>query len=103
VWYETSDRHAERGAYEWFIYDPTDLAMVATGVKKMWEIQPKTHFLDDGRLTVDSGGYSGDGLFQVGGITFDETTRRLYGLVTTDPPRWGCCESSPRVYVYQVG
>src|SRR5262249_60003050 len=41
VYYKDSDRHAYPGcSFTWYVYDPKDLAAVATGAKKQWEIQP---------------------------------------------------------------
>ena len=102
VWYETSDRHAERGAFEWFVYDPKDVAAVATGAKQQWQIQPKYEWIDSVlQMPYDANGWSGDGLNQVGGVTFDSTTNRLYVLVN-GALKDGCCEWYPQVYVYQV-
>ncbi len=101
VWYENSDRHAERGSFEWFVYDPNDLAAVATGAKQQWEIQPKYTWIDSALPIPDVGGWKGDGGNQVGGITFDATNNRLYVLVNGV---WNYGrEWYPQVYVYQVG
>lgn len=101
VWYEGSDRHAERGSYAWFVYDPKDLALVATGAKKEWEIQPARSWLDKTLpMPLDKQGWAGDGFNMVGGCTFDVATRRLYVLVTG---AWKQeVESHPQVFVYQV-
>jgi len=102
VWYESSDRHAQRGTFEWFVYDPKDIAAVATGAKQQWQIQPKYEWTDNTLpIGLDQSGWSGDGFNQVGGVTFDSTTNRLYVLVNGS---WkdGCCEWYPQVYVYQV-
>lgn len=101
VWYESSDRHAEGATYEWFVYSPKDLADVATGVKQQWEIQPMYSWLDNGTLPGDPGGYSGDGIRQVGGATYDANTGRMYVLVTSVDSNG--YEAWPRVYAYQVG
>ena len=106
VWYEASNLHADRGAFEWFVYDPKDLAAVASGAKQQWQIQPKYEWIDStlplGPLDQSSlAPLEGDGTSQVGGVTFDSTTNRLYVLVNA---AWkdGCCEWYPQVYVYQV-
>jgi hypothetical protein len=103
VWYQNSDRHAQSGAFEWMVYDPKDLAAVASGAEQQWQIQPKyewtTSTLPLG--PTDQSGWSGDGFSQVGGVTFDPTTDRLYVLVNG---AWqGGTEWYPEVYVYQVG
>jgi PKD repeat protein len=103
VWYESSDRHAQRGSFAWFVYDPVDLAAVAAGLKQQWQIQPKYSWVDSVlQMPYDQTGWSGDGHNQVGGVTFDTITNRLYILVN-GAWKGGCCEWYPEVYVYQVG
>src|SRR5262249_39709611 len=72
----------------------------AAGVKQQWQIQPKYSWIDN-TLPVGSGegqnGWDGDGISQLGGVTFDARTNRLYVLVN------GAVPASPRMYVYQVG
>jgi fibronectin type 3 domain-containing protein len=103
VWYQTSDIHSQSGAFEWMVYDPKDLAAVASGAKQQWQIQPKYEWTDS-TLPIpasDQGGWSGNGWSQVGGVTFDPTTNRLYVLVNG---AWQSgTEYYPEVYVYQVG
>ena len=41
VYYQASDRHAQSGAFEWMVYNPADLAAVASGAKQQWQIQPE--------------------------------------------------------------
>ena len=63
VWYQDSDRHAQSGAFEWMVYNPADLAAVATGAKQQWQIQPEYEWttpalpLTDG----DVNGFAGSG------------------------------------------
>ncbi|MBL8821227.1 MAG: PKD domain-containing protein [Planctomycetia bacterium] len=100
VYYQNSDRHASGFVYEWMIYNPKDLADVASGIKQQWEIQPQYRWVDN-VLPSSQNPWSGDGLSQVGGVTFDSTTNRLYVLVNAvDRDLY---ESFPRMYVYQVG
>lgn len=40
TWYEQSTLHAEHAAHWWFVYDPADLALVAAGRRRQWQIQP---------------------------------------------------------------
>jgi PKD repeat protein len=103
VWYQTSDRHSQSGAFEWMVYNPADLAAVASGAKQQWQIQPEYEWTDStlplGNL--DQSGWEGDGASQVGGITFDPTTNRLYVLVNAV---WqNGVEWYPEMYVYQLG
>lgn len=103
VYYQTSNTHASGSVFEWMVYDPKDLAAVATGAKQQWQIQPKYRWIDS-TLPVgpqDQNGFSGDGASNIGGITYDNTTGRLYVLVNAsyqDGVEW-----YPRMYVYQVG
>ena len=103
VWYENSDLHAQSGAYEWIVYDPRDLAAVAGGKKKQWQIQPKNEWTDDTLPLAeeDRKGWSGVGVGQVNGATFDPKAGCLYVLATGV---WkGEVESYPVLYVYRVG
>lgn len=103
VYYQTSDRHASGSAFEWMVYDPRDLAAVASGAKQQWQIQPKYEWIDNS-LPVggyDRAGYAGDGGNQVGGVTFDPTTNRLYVLVNGGYKNG--VEWYPEMYVYQIG
>ena len=97
-----SDRHAERGSYAWLVYDPKDLAAVAAGTKKQWQIQPTHRWTDDVLpMIYDKKGWSGDGGNMVGGVTFDAKTKRLYVLASGV---WSSgVERHPQIYVYQVG
>jgi PKD repeat protein len=103
VWYEGSTLHADRGAFEWMVYDPKDLAKVATGALEQWQVQPKYEWVTDTLPLgpLDQSGWSGDGTSQVGGVTFDPSTNRLFVLVNSVWPDG--VEWYPEVYVYQVG
>jgi hypothetical protein len=102
VWYEASDIHCEGGAFEWFLYDPKDLAAVASGAKAQSQIQPAAYW-SDADLPLpepDRQGWTGLGISSMGGAAFDPTTNRLYVLVEgawQDGTEW-----HPQVYVYQV-
>ncbi len=104
VWYQDSDRHAQSGAFEWMVYNPADLAAVATGAKQQWQIQPEYEWttpalpLTDG----DVNGFAGGGASMVSGVAFNPTTNQLYVLVNDawqDPTG---VEWYPEVYVFQV-
>jgi hypothetical protein len=102
VWYEKSERHAERGRYEWFVYDPKDLIEVASREKEQWQVQPKVEWTDSTLPLAkqDRTGWNGDGVGQVNGVTFDARTDRLYVLASG---AWkGEVELYPMVYVYRV-
>jgi hypothetical protein len=103
VWYQKSDRHAQSGAFEWLVYDPADLAAVASGAKQQWQIQPKYEWTTP-TLPIgpyDANGWQGDGASNIGGIAFDPTTNRLY--VEANGAWKGGVEYYPEVYVYQLG
>jgi hypothetical protein len=103
VYYHNSDIHTERGRFEWLVYDPKDLAAVARGARKQWQVQPK-HRWTDSTLPLgplDRSGWTGNGFSNVVGATFDATTDRLYVLVNA---AWRSgTEWYPQVYVYEVG
>src|SRR5262249_37654641 len=95
--------NAQSGAFEWMVYDPNDLAAVASGAKQQWQIQPKYEWITP-TLPLgasEQGGWTGVGNSQGGGITFDPTTNRRSGLVHS---AWQSgVEWYPEIYVYQVG
>jgi hypothetical protein len=102
VWYEKSDRHAERGKYWCLAYRPRDLASVASSKKKQWEIQPAASWevVFGKEFGPDLDGWTGEPNRMVCGVTFDKRTRRLYVLVTSV---WRTeVEYHPRVYCWQV-
>jgi uncharacterized repeat protein (TIGR01451 family) len=103
VWYQNSDRHAQRGSFEWMVYDPNDLAKVASGQLQQWQIQPKYEWItpDLPMPIQNQTGWDGDGTAQVGGTTFDPTTNRLY--VEVNGAYANGLELFPEVYVFQVG
>jgi hypothetical protein len=96
VYYANSHTNADSYSFEWMVYDPKDLADVAQGVKQQWQIQPKYRWNDS---TLVGAGNVGSNM--VGGMTYDETTGRLYVLV--NGANYVGFEPYPRMYVYQVG
>jgi hypothetical protein len=103
VYYKTSDRHAQSGSFEWMVYNPADLAAVASGVKQQWQIQPQYEWTTPSLPMQDSStGYAGDGSTFADGAVFDPTTNRLYVLVSA-ATGWNGSEAWPEMYVYQVG
>jgi hypothetical protein len=102
VWYEQSVTHAERGKYWCLAYHPRDLAAVAQGHKKQWEIQPAASWeVAFGKgLGPNLSGWEGEPNQMVCGATFDPRDRRLYVLVRNV---WRTeVEYYPRVYCWQV-
>jgi PKD repeat protein len=105
VYYQNSDRHTQGGAYEWLVYDPKDLAAVASGLLQQWQIQPKYEWTTP-TLPLnpqDVNGWSGDGVSQIGGVTFDPASGRLFVLENSAYQMPGQVEWDPEVFVYQVG
>jgi hypothetical protein len=96
VYYQQSRTNSDSFSFEWMVYDPKDLADVAQEVKQQWQIQPKYRWNDS---TLMGPGDVGTNI--VGGMTYDETTGRLYVLVS-GANKLGV-EPYPRMYVYQVG
>lgn len=100
-WYETSNLHAEKGKFSWYVYNPKDIAAVAEGDKATYDIQP-TFWADDGTLPIsaDADGFDGTGGNHAS-VEFDPVANRLY-VHTVHAYKQGCCEWYPRVYVYDI-
>jgi hypothetical protein len=102
VWYEKSDRHAERGQYWCLAFHPRDLAAVAQGRKKQWEVQPAASWemAYGNDAGPKAGGWTGEPDRMVCGATFDAKSRRLYVLVRNV---WKAeVEHYPRVYCWRL-
>ena len=92
VWYETSTLHAQRSSIWWFLYDPADLAKVASGQVSQSSIQPKSEWnANFPGLGASLPGWSDGPGNMVFGAAYDSSTKRLYIGV-----RWNT------VYVYEV-
>jgi hypothetical protein len=76
IWYESSDRHAERIEPWWFVYDPRDLAAVARRQKSPWIPRPTFWKVDYQPVPVN-----GKQKWITSGCTFDAPTRTLFILV----------------------
>lgn len=101
VWYEKSDRHTQGGSMWWMVYDPKDLARVATGRRRQWQIQPASSWKQVyPPLEADRPAFSGDPGNMVGGATFDPNTNTLYLLVTHVYKIE--VESYPMIYAWRV-
>jgi hypothetical protein len=92
VWYENSDRHAERHEVWWWVYDPADLAAVALGKKRVWEPTPRYWKVDYTPRQLDR--------IATTGLAFDAETRTLF--VLTPASVKGEVESFPVVRCYRV-
>jgi hypothetical protein len=94
--YLNSDVYAERSSYWWVVYDMNDLAAVANGTKQPWQIQPRYEWKDTVMTNEDADGYSGPGYSNIGGVTFDPTSNKLYIQNLGD---WtsGCCDNPPSI------
>ena len=91
VWYETSERWAERLDAWWWVYDPKDLALTAQGKKQPWDNVPKFWKMDykprPTRVLTT-------------GLAFDAETRTLF-VLTPNSVR-GEVEAFPLVHAYRV-
>ena len=91
VWYEQSDRHCERMEAWWWVYDPADLADVATGRKAAWQPRPKYWKVDytprQHRVLTT-------------GLAFDPDTRTLFVLTPFSVK--GEVEFFPIVHGYRI-
>ncbi len=83
VWYEGSTLHAERGSFSWFVYNPRDLSKTASGQLEQWQVQPQAEWTDSNLPlpSLDQNGWGGEG-WSVVSASYDESTKRLYVLVT---------------------
>ncbi|MFN0152948.1 MAG: hypothetical protein ACKVUT_01050 [Gaiella sp.] len=82
TWYEASTLRAENAAHWWFVYDPADLARVASGLRKQWQIQPRRFW----RVRVPGlpdplPGWADSPRNLVTGAVFDHASSRLYVAV----------------------
>ncbi len=102
VRYENATTKADRGVYEWFVYDPRDLADVAQGRKAEDQIQPVARWADPALplSPLDVAGWEGDGEGQVTGATFDPVDNRLY--VLTGATWHSHSEWHPQISVFQL-
>lgn len=91
-WYETSTRWAERGSHAFYVYDPADLALVAQNSRSQDQIQWRNSWsVRFPGMGYPLQGWQDDPPSIITGMTFDQTTSRLYVSVRF-----------AEVYVYQV-
>jgi hypothetical protein len=105
VYYQSSDRHASGAEFEWIVYDPKDLAAVASGAKQMTDIQPVHIWKAGPELPLfdeATSGYTGDGVYSIGGLCWDPAANCLYGTVT-GTMSWNGSEAWNEVFAYKVG
>jgi hypothetical protein len=69
VWYEMSDRHCERLEAWWWVYDPAQLAEVATRKRNPWDCEPKFWKMDYKPRPLR---------IKTSGFCFDSATRTLF-------------------------
>jgi hypothetical protein len=103
VWYENSDRNAERGSHALFIYAPLDLGKVASGVKEQWQIQPvyrRNWEFPGMRYPLE--GFRGNPQKMIFGVSYDSIDKKLYvGVRFPEPDRiWR--ENTAAVFVYRI-
>jgi hypothetical protein len=96
AFYMTSALHYSGRLYEMHIYDPSDVAEILAGNRPAWSLRPTSM----ARLTLPGKGAPEQSDQQGGirGVTFDETTGRLYLAGywdSTQPPQ-------SRIYVFEL-
>jgi hypothetical protein len=101
TWYERSTLHAERASHWWYVYDPADLAAVATKKKQQWQIQPaQTWSVQYPGVRYPLSGWADEPKQPVVGASFDRDFRTLYVAVRF---ALGVRAGSPIVvYAYRV-
>lgn len=83
AFYQSSDRHCVgTGAFEWFVFDPKQLARVATGEIQQHEVQPTAYWIDS-NLPSPPSGWTGDGNNNIS-ITYNPVADELYVLTTAE-------------------
>jgi hypothetical protein len=102
TWYQDSTLHAERSVHAFYVYDPAQLAAVARGKTKQWEVQPAAswdvHFEN---LTYPLPGWKDEPNRMITGVTFDQAHRILYVAVRF---AFGVgAEAQHLVYAYRIG
>jgi hypothetical protein len=99
IWYENSDRRAERAYHWWLAYNPHDLAKVARRELAQDLVTPSwSQQVNYPQLTYPS--WVSPGWFQtlpkVVGSTFDSVTRTLFLMIMTKP--WPASEQTVLAY-----
>lgn len=103
VWYETSTGHATSGSHYWMVYDPDDLASVAQGSLDSDLIVPTNTWLPEyAHITYPMDGWQDEAPRLHTGMTFDETTNRLYVMVRLAFRPSGDFADRPLVYVFEL-
>ena len=103
TFYQNSTLNAERASHWWMVYDPNDLAQVARGEKQQWEIQPRNSWkVVYPGLSDPLPGWADEPKNMITGVTFDQTTGRLYIAVRFGWATGGAGENGHTIYVYQV-
>jgi len=86
AYYQASNLHCDSGtgAYEWFVFDPKDLARVANGEIQQHQVQPVSYWTDPNLplVSYQANGWDGSG-FGVS-ITYDPLSDQLFVLSTSE-------------------
>jgi hypothetical protein len=92
-----------RGSHYWYVYDPADLASVATGAVTQDAIQPLNGWsVEYPHISYPIPGGNGFGPKPVTAMTYDATTQRLYVMWNNAWTPEGWLEACAGVHVYQV-
>ncbi len=82
VWYQTSTLHAQRASHWCVVFDPHDLALVASGRRAQWQVQPRRRWpLRFPGISYPLPGWSNGPEHTVTGVVFDPDARLLFVAV----------------------
>ncbi len=99
-YYNNSTLNAGSASHSWFMYSADQLAEVATGKKKEWEIQPTFWDVKYPGVTYPLPGFAGASAHMITGSTYDATTQTYYVAVKAAMGRF--VGSATYVYAYKV-
>jgi hypothetical protein len=98
-WYNNSQLNGDRGRYWFFLYDPMDLAKVATGQWEPSRPQPVASWPLSLPGNPDPEPTWGSFFRAVKGVAYDSSTRRLYLGVSSPVEYW---LQYPTIHVWQL-
>jgi hypothetical protein len=82
TWYANATLNAEHCVHAWYVYDPAQLADVARGKKKQWQVQPaRTWDVQFENITYPMPGWRDEPGRMITGAAFDPSSGTLYTAV----------------------
>ncbi len=103
TWYETSTLNAERASHWWYVYDPADLARVARGLIKPWQVQAARSWKHEyAGLTYPLPGWANEPANMIVGSCWDAKFNRVYIAVRLAWRGDTQSDVATVVYVYQI-